>query len=394
MSLLLKIIAVLMLQTPAAVALQSQTGTASGVLRTATGEPAVGIRVAAVAIQNSETNPGEGALLSLSQTDNTGRFRLENIVPGRYYIQAGLIDAPTYYPGVTNTTGATSILVTAGAAINDLNFSMSRGSVGVRVSGRVPIATGRPVLIMMRATVSPTTSVSSQVKPDGSFEFLKVAPGNYTLTGVPSNGLPAMQNVVTDHDIEVGTHSGSTVTVSGTVGLGPRSPRPSGMKVILSGSDAWSQPEGTLNPDGTFSIANVPSGTYALKTKPGGVSSIATVIVGDRAISGVSVPGYVEVPGKAEIDGGRQFSASSTALMIEAKSERGQAFATAIRSDGSFRFPLLEGRYRISFGSLPAGMSVKSFFYGAVDLMKDLLILDGSSDLRELHVVFDVQPAR
>ena len=143
MHLLLSLVVVLMMQTPQ-VTLQNQNGTAAGVIRTSTGAPAVGVRVAAVALPGPDTAAGEGALLSLTQTDSAGRYRLDNILPGHYYIQAGLIDAPTYFPGVTTTSGATSILISAGAAVDNLNFTMARGSSGVRVSGRVPTSAGRP----------------------------------------------------------------------------------------------------------------------------------------------------------------------------------------------------------------------------------------------------------
>src|SRR5215471_2975099 len=203
MIVVLYLIAAGMMQTPVATALQTQTGTASGIVRTASGDPAAGVRVAAVAIPDSDAKPSEGAMLSLAQTDSAGQFKLENIVPGRYFIQAGLIDAPTYYPGVTTTTGATSILITAGATINGLNFAMSRGSLGVRVSGRVPLTSGRPVLIAIRGGTGPSITTTAQVRPDGTFEFQKVTPGSYTLMPSPANGLSPLPIVVTDHDVTV-----------------------------------------------------------------------------------------------------------------------------------------------------------------------------------------------
>src|SRR5688572_6599196 len=98
------------------------------------GAPAPNVRVAALAL-TATTGLAEGALVSLTQTDSEGRYRLEGIPPGRYYIQAGLVDLPTYYPGVATTAGARSIQITAGGLVENLDFTLTVSS-GVRVSGR------------------------------------------------------------------------------------------------------------------------------------------------------------------------------------------------------------------------------------------------------------------
>ena len=81
-------------------ALQSNSGTISGVLKTAAGRPAVGVRVTAMAVPQSPLDAVSSfSMVSLSETDINGRYRLENIPPGRYYITAGSVDTPTYFPG-------------------------------------------------------------------------------------------------------------------------------------------------------------------------------------------------------------------------------------------------------------------------------------------------------
>ena len=381
----------LTIQTPE-VARQAQNGTASGIVRTASGEPAVGVRIAAVALPSPDTGAGEGALVSQTQTDNAGRYRLDNIPPGRYYIQAGLIDAPTYYPGATNTSGATSVLVGAGAELDGFNFTMSRGSNGVRIFGRVPTSAGRPFLVALIGGLGGTggiRSTTAQIKTDGTFEFLKVTPGNYTLQASPSNGLPTLNIVVSDKDLDVGLPAGPGVKVSGTVGLGPRSPRPAGQRVILTGSSAWAQLESPLSVDGSFSITSVPPGVYTVKTNPGTAASMATIVVADRDIPGLRLAGYAELSGAVVLQDESKLPSTSTALMIEAKSEKGASLATAVGRDGTFRFPLLEGEYRMTFGKLPAGFAVKSMAYGSTDLLKEPLNLDGTTELTSVRVVLE-----
>ena len=385
---LLVISAVVLIAAPVSA---QQTGVVTGVLRSTTGEPAANVRVAATALPDPATGVGEGALVSLTQTDSTGRYRLDNILPGRYYIQAGLVDFPTYYPGVTATAGAKSLLIGAGAAIEGIDFTLSRAT-GVRVSGRVPLSAGRPSLVGMSGGSGAFRTNTAQIKPDGTFEFLKVPPGNYSITAVPANGLPNLQIVVNDKDIDVGLPSGPGVRVSGMVGLGSRSARPPGQKVVLTGTSAWAQVEAVVDATGKFEIASIPAGTYTVRTLPGNLASLATVVTGDREVAGILVPAYAELTGQVVFQDGRKMPAFSPALTIEARTARGLSLATLIRADGAFRFPLVEGEYRISFGKLPSGMSVASISYGSLDLLKEPLKLDGEFDLREFRVMLEMKP--
>src|SRR5436309_13805621 len=78
------------------------------------------------------------ALVSLAQTDSAGHYRLENVPPGRYYIAAGFIAFPTYYPGVTAQSSAVALQVTAGATLTGKDFSsVAPSSIGGSLSGHV-----------------------------------------------------------------------------------------------------------------------------------------------------------------------------------------------------------------------------------------------------------------
>jgi hypothetical protein len=387
MILLLGLSALLLAQIPLA---PSQTGTATGMIRTTAGAPASGVRVAALALTDSTAGIGEGALVSLTQTDSEGRYKLENIPPGRYYIQAGLVDLPTYYPGVNTTNGARSIQITAGAVLDRMDFNLVVGA-GVRVAGRVPLGVVRPALVRLtggQVRGGPQMN-TAQVQADGTFEFLRVPPGNYTLVATPANSLPNLTLVVTDKDIDVGVPAGPGVKVSGVVGLGPQSPRPANQKVVFTGATAWAQVETTVSRDGKFELPSVPAGTYSLRTVPGSLSAQSTVVIADREITGVAVPAYVELTGIVVLQDGQKLPSLSTALMIQAVPVKGATLATAIRSDGAFRFPIVEGEYRISMGKLPGGISVKSIQYGSTNLLSTPLKLDGSGELKEIRVTME-----
>ena len=109
----------------------SQAGSITGVLTMATGKPAAGVRVSALARPDS---PSDALLMSamagIAETDANGAYQLENIPPGRYYIVAGRLDQPTYYPGALEMSAGKDVLITPGAALTGLNFSLKDNSVG------------------------------------------------------------------------------------------------------------------------------------------------------------------------------------------------------------------------------------------------------------------------
>src|SRR5262245_38949666 len=97
-----------------------QGGSVTGVLRDSQGMPVAGIRMAAVARPDSLDQVAEGtAMAGIAETDEQGRFTLENIPPGRYYIAAGRLDLQTFFPGTQNMAEATVITIAAGAIVND-----------------------------------------------------------------------------------------------------------------------------------------------------------------------------------------------------------------------------------------------------------------------------------
>lgn len=108
-----------------------QSGSITGVLTTSAGKPAVGVRVSALARPDSASDAlAASSLAGISETDQNGVYKLENVPPGRYYIVAGRIDLPTFYPGTLEMASGKDVLVTAGAALSGLNFALKDNSVG------------------------------------------------------------------------------------------------------------------------------------------------------------------------------------------------------------------------------------------------------------------------
>jgi len=110
--------------------LPGETGTVSGVVRTSAGTPAVGVRVSAMVPPDATTEVASASSLSaLAQTDDEGRYRLEGIPVGRYYIIAGRVDLPTFYPGTSDMNMARVFSITPGGAVSGIDFVMMDSSV-------------------------------------------------------------------------------------------------------------------------------------------------------------------------------------------------------------------------------------------------------------------------
>jgi hypothetical protein len=175
-------------QTPGTGPLNATIG---GKLTLTDGRDARGIRVAAVVADRPSPGNAAPILVSLTQANAAGQYRLDNVPPGRYLIMAGLPDSPSYYPAARTIAGARVVTVSSAATIIGIDFSVApAGTAHVRgtVSG-VPSTIPKAI-----ATVYLDSSAGrlvAAIDPDGTFEFSGVSPGEYRVsTGVQLPGLP------------------------------------------------------------------------------------------------------------------------------------------------------------------------------------------------------------
>jgi hypothetical protein len=417
-------------QTPAQAA---QTGIVSGQLLRPNGKPAAGVRIAVTPAS------GTGDLMSLAQTDETGRFRLENIPPGQYFIHSGSLDAPNYYPGVTTIDKATSITVSAGNVLELSGFQIPRppgatitgklppnlavfpsdiavlpANVGIAIdrlsstgrlgsTSRVSISNGGLIIDDPGGSASGGRMVfgmpgynprytSAQINSDGTFEISGVAPGVYTLIAVPSNPLLIRTVTVDTDDIELPTATDARWKVKGAVGLSESS-RVSGQRLILSGT-MWGRLETISDASGAFEFSNVPAGTFSLKNTEG--TELVTVIVRDHDIERVTVPALFVLNGRVRIATGMAFPAVRiTATASDGKKTVSNiiysdqpccrdGFPQDLSPPGSdyrggdesgFTISFLEGEYRIT-AELPSVRGVvESIMYGSVNLKVNPMIV-------------------
>ena len=91
---------------------QTPSGVITGVLRDVNNSPVANVRVALTEVSNGANGAAPGSVLvSISQTNASGAYRLENVPPGRYLVVAGTVDRPTYFPGTMDPTKARVISV-------------------------------------------------------------------------------------------------------------------------------------------------------------------------------------------------------------------------------------------------------------------------------------------
>ena len=181
----------------------SQTSTAiSGRVLNRDGSPAANIRVMAVSAQDSSLQSGR-EIVSFAQADDAGNFRLESVPPGRYFITAGIVEAPSYYPGVDDSARATAVTLTAGSSLQGIDFLQVASQ---KISGKVIVLPGGPPLkdgrgIQIRLMAANGLAQYAKIAPDGTFEFSAVPRGTYDAMVNPGVLMLPVRIVVEDHDI-------------------------------------------------------------------------------------------------------------------------------------------------------------------------------------------------
>ena len=162
-------------QSSKPVAAVIRTGAMSGQIRTSSGEVLRKVRVALVAVPTSGKPSPEIAVESSAD----GKYRLENIPAGRYYVLASSIDSPTYYPGTQDVSGAKVVTVQAGTVLEGIDFTrVARASKPTPAAASVPPAgvsggnlQSASELVAVDITIRHETGERLPFKPDASIVF-------------------------------------------------------------------------------------------------------------------------------------------------------------------------------------------------------------------------------
>jgi hypothetical protein len=172
----------------------NQTGTITGVVRDSSGKPAVGVRVGAISISDSTLDVASiSAMVSLAETDATGRYTLEAVPAGRYYIAAGRVDFPTYYPGTQALGRGTVVSVLSRATVTGIDFALQDSS-----SRTADLTPGLPLVF----------SLPVQVSVDGGGKLPVFSPRGFLFIG--------LTNTTTGIRADVPINASSTIVASQT----------------------------------------------------------------------------------------------------------------------------------------------------------------------------------
>jgi hypothetical protein len=261
----------------------SRYGSIVGHIVDESGDPIDNVRVSVMQIRVGSgprrvTAVG-GAGASSRRTDELGRYRLYGLPPGDYIVTAsvggvGADDMPgyatTYFPGTPNVADADLVKVGVSEDVSSVDFPLSQTRTA-SVSGTTLLSNGDPFQggVRMRASRRSgglgLSSVGAKTKPDGSFEFPNVAPGEYIIEGFRGREVGWQVVTVNGADltgIVVQTLPGSTVSGRITFDGGTEMPRRAFALFSAAADPDFEAPNGGTNaaeirPDWTFEMSNL-----------------------------------------------------------------------------------------------------------------------------------------
>ena len=348
-------------------------GAVEGNLLSIDGAPASSVRIAAIPVPKGNGTPDDNLnyfelvpATNTTLTDNDGHFSMTDLAPGRYYLIAGANGYGTYLPGTTDLRKATIVTVVSNEITGDLNFSLMQ-KFGAKLSGSVKA--DMAILGPRKATLiggKLEDLIDVDVKPDGSYEFGYVPPGNYLVQmWPPTSGMPAKRVTVGNESVTgVELVPLPTVAVTGRI-VTKRGPLPVG---YLGFQTDETYVDSTIHPDGTFSVqlhaathepvmAGLPIGYSIASVRIGTKDVTKGITVGKTDISDVVIT--LDTPEelaaiKGKVSGLAPSRYATTRVEIKGPITIIGSMQTNIRDDGSFEFPVVTpGSYSLSLTSVP-----------------------------------------
>lgn len=279
-------------------------------------------------------------------TNDLGEYRLINLEPARYYVistdhrtvqsftqdrpgRAGFVqqgNITTYYPNGADLSSAVAVDVVAGAEMRGMDIHLLQAKV-YTVRGKATSVSGVPAGVLSLSRKDDNTGLpavlngggSSQLRPDGSFEFRNILPGMYVLqlAQVASPNSNPASDLTGRVDVTVGDANIDDLVL-------PLISRPEITgRVTLEG------------------------GELATLVKPA-----------QNTAGGASAGNAFPLPGRLALD------------LIQTENGVGGGSTIQVKEDGTFRFSAVAlSKYALNATSLPQGIYLKSARMGGQDVL-------------------------
>jgi protocatechuate 3,4-dioxygenase beta subunit len=170
------------------------------------GEPVERAMVLLLRAGGADGAPPTLSRAGAGMSDDRGRYRISNVPAGTYrLLTTGEIIAPgetyLFYPGVVSLRDAGTLEIQAGQQIEAIDLKLNP-TLGMAVSGTVVESSGQPrsggdvELTGVEQNGLPAERRNARVSPFGTFEFLNVPPGEYTISirAIPVPPVPQVIN--------------------------------------------------------------------------------------------------------------------------------------------------------------------------------------------------------
>lgn len=318
----------------------SETGTISGRIVTREGKPARGVRVAALDARAGDpaTNPTAIlSVLSLGETDAEGRYRLEDVPAGSYFVSAGLFDAATFFPGVSEQTQARVVTLETGAHPAAIDFRLTTVWFSGRLRREGPTETDHEIpppiqAIHLQDSLNTFTALVGQ---DGAFTFPTLRPGEYRVMTTPMTATDSSllsPIVVTLGDKDVTgfrlTLPAGLARLAGSVTVEEDAPLPR-LNLRLIDTSSGPDPLSGQSPGDSIAAVQVKVAGAVTATVPAGIYNVM--------VTGLPKPFFV----KSITNGATDLSVSGLRLTPSDVA----SIRIVLGVSGRFRWPSIRGRF-------------------------------------------------